>query len=296
MAFEGIWVPVITPFENQRLAFYRYGELFQWWEQFDLSGYVLMGSTGELPHLTESERFQLVYYVMDQPLTDKPMMVGCAENSLVAATNFLTYCKDAGIAAALVLPPHYYKTQMKPASIIQYYHQLADQTGLPIFIYHFPAVSGISLDIETILAIAEHPGIVGIKDSSGNVAFQQELALRAPGHFQVFTGSASTLAASLAGGAKGAIVAAANYAPEVCVAIFQAVQQKNWKRAYQLQQRLLIINRLTTSRYGIGGLKYALTLRGQFGGEPRFPLQVPDESSKMNIEKALKGLNAKGEQ
>ncbi len=290
MMLEGIFVPVITPFENQRVAFYRYRELFQWWEQFDLRGYVLMGSTGELPHLTEAERFQLVFFVMDQQLTQKPIIVGCAEHSLLAATNFLTYCKDAGVAAALVLPPHYYKSQMKPAVLIDFYHRLADQAGLPIIIYHFPAISGIAMDVETILRIADHPGIVGIKDSSGNVALQQELALRAPQHFHVLTGSASTLVASLMGGASGAIVAAANYSPEVCTAIYQAVRKGDLDTAQKHQQALFTINRLTTAVYGIGGLKYAMTLRGVFGGEPRVPLQVPDEVGKREIEEGFRTL------
>ena len=292
MDLSGIFVPIITPFEQQRLALHRYPELFAFWEQFDLSGYVLMGSTGELPHLTEAERFQLVFYIMDQSFTSRPVIVGCAEHSLRAAVNFLTYCKDAGVAAGLVLPPHYYKGQMRPDVLVDYYHRLAEESGLPIIVYHFPAVSGITMSVETILAIAEHTGIIGIKDSSGNVALQQELAVRAPKHFQVLTGSANTLVASLLGGAAGGIVAAANYAPDVCTAIYRAVQQGDLDTARQLQQSLLEINRLTTAVYGIGGLKYAMELRGVFGGEPRLPLSQPDATGKSRISGAFQNLPA----
>ncbi len=287
MNLSGVFVPVITPFENQRVAFHRYQELFAWWEQFDLAGYVVMGSTGELAHLTEAERFQLVFYIMDRPLTRKPIVVGCAEHSLAAAVNFLTYCKDAGVSAGLVLPPHYYRSHMRPEVLVTYYHRLAEESGLPIIIYHFPAISGIEMSVETILAIADHPGIIGIKDSSGNVALQQELAERSPDHFQVLTGSAGTLMASLMGGASGAIVAAANYAPDVCVNIYRAVREQRLEEARQLQHALLEINRLTTAVYGIGGLKYAMELRGVFGGEPRLPLHKPDFSGKKKISEAL---------
>ncbi len=293
MNLSGILVPIITPFEHQRLAMHRYRELFTFWEQFDLSGYVLMGSTGELPHLTEAERFQLVFYVTDHSLTTRPVIVGCAEHSLMAAVNFLTYCKDAGVAAGLVLPPHYYKGQMRPDVLVEYYHRLAEESGLPIIVYHFPAVSGMTMSVETLLAIARHPGIIGIKDSSGNVALQQELAIRAPKHFQVLTGSANTLLASLLGGAAGGIVAAANYAPDVCTAIYRAVQRGDLDTARRLQQSLLEINRLTTEVYGIGGLKHAMELRGAFLSDVRFPLIPLSQQAKNEIQKAIKTLLAK---
>ncbi|NOX38059.1 MAG: dihydrodipicolinate synthase family protein [Calditrichaeota bacterium] len=290
MKLEGIFIPVTTPFRDQRLALEAFAPNFQYWEQFDLQGYVLLGSTGELPLLTEGERREVVSHVLHFRLTSRTIIVGCAPESLAEGIDFLTFARSAGANAALVLPPHYYKSQMSEAVLERFYLELAEQSQMPIILYHFPAVSGISLSVDWVVRLSRHPQIIGIKDSSGDIIFQQQLVQRCAADFSVLTGSASTLAPSLLMGVQGGIVAAANIVPAECVGIYRAAISGDWNTARQLQKKILRINELTTKIYGIGGLKYAMDLIGLFGGEPRLPLPVPDERAKRIIQKELQSI------
>ncbi len=290
MKLEGIFVPVTTPFQHQQLALEKFALNFQYWEQFDLQGYVLLGSTGELPLLCEGERQAVVSRVLRSRLTSRSIIVGCAPESLVEGVAFLAFARSAGADAALVLPPHYYKSQMSEAILERFYLELAEQSQLPIILYHFPAISGIAFSVEWVVRLSRHPRIIGIKDSSGNLIFQQELVQRCAPDFSVLTGSASTLAASLLMGVHGGIVAAANIVPAECVAIYRAARTGKCQTARRLQEKILHINELITNKHGIGGLKYAMDQIGLFGGEPRIPLQVPEDEAKEALKRELQAL------
>lgn len=290
MKLSGILVPLATPFEDEQFSASRMSRNIKSLDAAGINGYVLLGSTGEAILLSDRERLLVVETAIHYMPPNVHRIVGCMYESLHQSVDYLKKCAGIGATAALVLPPHYYGAQMSAKALEYYYLNLADKAGLPVILYHFPKISGIELDTALILKLAEHPRIVGIKDSSANISLQQALLAGRSRHFSVLTGSANTLAVSLAMGADGGIVALANLLPEECVRIYKLVKKGKWEEAKQLQLQVLRINQLVTSVYGIGGLKYAMDRTGFIGGLPRPPLFVPDESGKAAIDAELQKL------
>jgi 4-hydroxy-2-oxoglutarate aldolase len=182
---------------------------------------------------------------------------------------------------ALVKTPYYYKPSYKPEVLIAHYRRVADESPIPVMLYSVPQFTGIALEPPEIAALAEHPNIIGIKDSSGNVQRVAETIATVPSAFQVLVGSASTVYPSLTIGARGAILALACALPEKCVALFELVRQGRHEKARELQFLLARASKLLVSECGIAGVKFAMDQRGYRGGLPRLPLlPLHDEQKK----------------
>ena len=161
-----------------------------------------------------------------------------------------------------------------------------------MLLYNFPQVCGLELAPETVAALSEHPNIIGMKDSSGDVEGVRKIIAAAPKGFQTLVGSASTLFESLELGACGAILALANAFPELCVEIYDASRSGDYKGAHLLAQQLLAPAKILGPQYGIPGLKYALDRLGYYGGPPRPPLLALSEAAKLEIDVMLSNLTA----
>jgi 4-hydroxy-2-oxoglutarate aldolase len=199
--------------------------------------------------------------------------------------------KQIGGDAFLVVSPHYYKDQMTESALLDYYSEIAEDSSLPVIIYNVPKFTGINLSVDLLAKLGEHPNIIGMKDSSGNLTyFQSLLALRLP-DFQLVTGTANTLFPSLVMGAVGGILALANIAPQYCLDIYRWYTEGNFEEARDLQLKIIRLNQLTTAVYGIGGLKFALDQLGYYGAEPRRPLALPDAEGRKRITEELKELD-----
>jgi 4-hydroxy-2-oxoglutarate aldolase len=154
-------------------------------------------------------------------------------------------------------------------------------------LYSVPQFTGIALEPPEIAALAEHPNIIGIKDSSGNVQRVVETIATVPPAFQVLVGSASTVYPSLTIGAHGAILALACALPEKCVALFELVRQGHHEKARDLQSLLARTSKLMVSECGIAGVKFAMDQRGYRGGLPRLPLLPLHDEQKKRLSELL---------
>jgi 4-hydroxy-2-oxoglutarate aldolase len=162
---------------------------------------------------------------------------------------------------------------MNSQALITHYRAVADQSRIPVLLYNMPAsAAGIDLDVATVAALAEHPNIIGLKDSAGNIVKMAQIVARVPASFRVFAGSASFFLPALVAGSVGTIAALANIFPhEVCLlqALFEAGE---FEEARELQARIIPANVAVTTTYGVSGLKAALALTAGYGGKPRLPL------------------------
>ena len=159
---------------------------------------------------------------------------------------------------------------------------------LPVVIYNMPANTGVNTSAALLSSLSKHKNIIGVKDTSGNIAQIAETIRDAAEGFSVFAGNWAFFLPSLFLGAKGATLALANILPNECALLMELYEQKQFDDARALSQKLMQLNAAITSKYGIGGLKTAMEMVGLFGGEPRRPLHVPNDAARSEIKMILK--------
>jgi 4-hydroxy-2-oxoglutarate aldolase len=290
LSLAGIFPPVVTPLINQEIALEKMADNLRKWNEYALAGYVVLGSNGENVMLTDQESFQVVETAIKNAPKNKKIIIGAGRESTHNTLHFIKEVSRIGGDAVLVVTPHYYRNDMKEASILKYYQEVAGGSTLPVILYNVPKFTGLEIPVEVVAKLSQHPNIIGMKDSSGNITYQQSILSLQLEKFQLLSGSANTLMVSLMMGAMGAILALANIAPQQCVQIYQHLLNRELELARKLQLDIIRLNQLTTGVYGIGGLKYALDRAGFFGGAPRSPLCLPDEKGQQLIDAELKKL------
>jgi 4-hydroxy-2-oxoglutarate aldolase len=286
---SGIYPPLPTFFTLQEeLDLATYQRHIARLGEHGITGYVVMGTNGEAVHLTGNERAQVIEAAREAAGPQAHIIAGCGEQSTRATMHNCEQAAHSGADVALVIPPFYYKGRMDATALLDHYRTVADSSPLPVVIYNMPAsTAGLDLNAATICTLAEHPNIIGVKDSAGNMEkLAQIVAITAEkraGSFRVFAGSAGYLLPALAVGAVGAVAALANVFPrEVCRVqeLFQAGQLED---ARKLQAVLAPANTAVTSGYSVPGLKAALELTAGYGGRPRRPLQPLTDSERKQL-------------
>jgi 4-hydroxy-2-oxoglutarate aldolase len=271
---EGIFPPVATPFQEAgEIGYQHLRSNLERWEAEPLSGYVVGGSNGEFTSLSNSERVEMVRFMRENSDPARLVIAGSGLPSTQATIDLGLEMTDAGASALLVITPIYFKSMMSHDVLVKHFHAIADGSRSPILLYNMPANTGIDMSVETILAAAEHPNIIGIKDSSGRVDKIGAVVQGTPEGFVVLAGSAGYLLAALAMGAVGSVAALANIAGAALQEILEDYQSGDMENARTKQLRLIEVNRAVTARFGVPGLKAAMDMLGYYGGPVRTPLQ-----------------------
>jgi 4-hydroxy-2-oxoglutarate aldolase len=218
-------------------------------------------------------------------------IAGTGVESVRETVDLTNQAAEIGYKVAMVRTPHYYKNLINNAAAqMLYFRAVAVQVKIPIFIYNWPQVTGVDIPAEAVAELSHHPNIIAIKESSGNLEKVMRMIREVKSGFQVLTGSAPTLAPSLAVGCSGAVLAFANAAPYATVSIWEAHRTREPEAALDWQNRISHAAFLVTTKYGVPGLKYAMDLAGYYGGPPRVPLTVPCPAAKREIEEAFADL------
>jgi len=272
---KGILPPITTPFENGDMSLGRLRENFAKWNRIDLSGYLVLGSNGESVYLSENEKLSILEASRDSIPASKIMLVGTGLESTQETIRFTKQAAQIGGDYALVVTPSYYKGAMNSQILYQHFIAVAESAQIGILIYNVPKFTGINMEPELVARLSEHPNIVGVKDSSGNIGQLSEIVHLSEEGFAVFVGSAPVLFPALCVGAVGGILAAANVAPQEFSQIQHLYEKGQFDKARELQRFLTPLSKAVTVTYGIGGLKAAMDCAGYFGGDPRPPLQRP---------------------
>ena len=277
MDIQGIYPPITTPFREDGsvdLDALRFN--VQRWNETGLSGYVVLGSNGENVFLDDGEKLQVLEAVV-KASADKQVIAGTGCEATAATVRLTGQAAEAGAQAALVVNPHYFSLSQQ--ALVDHYTTVADESPIPVLVYNVPKFTGANIPAAVVIRLAEHPNIVGIKDSSGNVTQISEILQGTPEDFRVLSGTANVLYAVCALGGAGAVTALANVAPEPCVELLSLLKEGKHLEARELQLRLLAPNTAVTATYGIPGLKHAMDLCGYRGGYPRRPLRpLPPEA------------------
>lgn len=286
---SGIYPPLPTFFTLQEeldLATYR--RHIARLGEHGITGYVVMGTNGEAVHLTGDERAQVIEAARQAARPQAQIIAGCGEQSTRATIRNCEQAARSGADVALVIPPFYYKGRMDATALLDHYRTVADSSPLPVVIYNMPAsTAGLDLNAATICTLAEHPNIIGVKDSAGNMEkLAQIVAVTAEKRgdsFRVFAGSAGYLLPALAVGAVGAVAALANVFPREVCRVQELFQAGQLEEARRLQAVLAPANTAVTSGYSVPGLKAALELTAGYGGRPRRPLQPLTDNERKQL-------------
>jgi 4-hydroxy-2-oxoglutarate aldolase len=285
---SGVHPPIPTPFcGDSTVALGRLAQNLSQWCETKLAGFVVLGSNGEAVHLGEAEKRHVLETAREAIPTDRLLIAGTGEQSTRVTVELTRQAADLGANAALVTPPHYYRPKMDTASLERHYFALADASPIPILLYNMPAYTGIDLSAAQIVRLAEHPNIVGLKDSSGHLPKIGAVIAGTPEGFQVLAGSASFLYPAMVLGAVGGVCALANVAPRECCRLADLVNAGDHAAARELQLRLIAPNAAVTSRFGVPGLKQALDWCGYYGGPVRSPLGPLAEGEKTELRRVL---------
>jgi 4-hydroxy-2-oxoglutarate aldolase len=289
---QGIFPPIATPFDHLgNIYAAKVQHNVEKWNRTSLSGYVVMGSTGESVFLTTEEKIMLWEMVAKHAAPEKLLIAGTGMEGVRETVCLTNRAAELGYKAAMVRTPHYYKNLVNRADAqALYYRAVADQSRIPLIIYNWPQATGVDIPVEAVVQISEHPNVIAIKESSGNLEKVMQLIREVKHGFQVLVGSAPTLWPSLLMGACGAILAYANAAPYSTIAIWEAYRTREDAAGLDWQNRIGRAAALVTAKYGVPGLKHAMDLNGYYGGPPRLPLTVPTAEAKREIEEAFRDL------
>jgi 4-hydroxy-2-oxoglutarate aldolase len=258
-----------------------------------LAGYVAIGSTGESVLLSRKEVDTVLAAVKEAAAPGMKLIAGTGAEGTAETIDRTKRAAELGYHVALVKTPYYYKPMYKPETFIAHYRRVADASPIPVMLYSVPQFTGIALEAPEVGVLAQHPNIIGLKESSGVVQRAAEILAAVPASFQLLVGSASMMFPSLVLGAVGSILALASALPEQCVALCDAVRGGHLGKARELQAGVQEASKVLVSQGGIPGVKYAMDLAGYKGGLPRLPLQPVNEDQKKAIEKVMAKLDAR---
>ncbi len=279
---DGVYVPTVAFFKandevdleaTQRHAIHL--------AEAGVAGLVVHGSNGEAVHLSREERSQILKTTRaaldeaDHHLM--PIIAGCGAQS---SRECIQLCRDAAAAGAnfaIVLPPAYYGGLLDTKKITQHFYDVADASPIPVLIYNYPgACSGLDLSSDTILKIAHHPNVQGVKLTCGNTGKLARIVSDAKDSFFVAGGSADFILQGLVVGGHGTIAGTANIVPRACVRICELYQAGELGEARRLQAVVAKADWVAIQT-GFAGVKAALQLFNGYGGEPRRPCTLPGD-------------------
>lgn len=290
MTLKGVLPPITTPFKNDQFDPVALRHNIERWATTGLSGLVVLGSNGEAPQIDDDESDRIIATARELTPPDLVLIAGTGRESTAGTIAATRRAAAHGVDAVLVRTPSYFKRQMTSDVLVRHYRTVADASPVPVLLYNFTAATGINLQPEAVARMADHPNIVGIKESGGDVAQISALVDLTPDDFIVVVGAAPSFYASLCVGAVGGIMAVACVAPEACVRLYRLAHEGRHAEARALQRQLTPLATLVTTQYGVPGLKAAMDVAGFVGGAPRPPLLPLDEPAIGELRGALEAL------
>jgi 4-hydroxy-2-oxoglutarate aldolase len=170
MLLHGILPPITTPFyPDGNVYFKKLESNVERYSRTPVAGIVVLGSTGEAIMLSDQERRDVLKCAREAVAPNKVLIAGTGIESAIETLRLTEYAAELGYDVAMVRTPHFYKKQMQSANLLAFYRTVADRSPLPVIVYNFPQVTGYDIPVELIIELAEHPNLIGIKESGGDV-------------------------------------------------------------------------------------------------------------------------------
>jgi 4-hydroxy-2-oxoglutarate aldolase len=271
VSLRGVIPPLVTPFHaDGGLDLEAFSGSLEALAAHDFAGFLALGSTGEASSLDEDEKLLLVAAAR-RTVPGRFLLVGTGLESTRATVAFTRKVIDLGADAVLVLTPCYYKNRMTVEALRRHFEAVADASSVPVYLYSVPAFTGLPWPADVTPALAAHPRIRGIKESSGDINLFARITASVPNGFEVACGNAAVIYPALCLGAAGGVLGVSNCSPKATLALYKAFCGGDHEKARRIQRALLPLVSVAVT-HGVAGLKLAMSLAGMRGGTVRAPL------------------------
>ena len=241
MQLKGVFPAMATPLTpEEKIDQVALKKLVHYLLGGGVHGIVALGSTGEFPAMNESMRQQVMETTLAEVNGKVPVLIGCGEPGTQRTVEQVKIAGQTKAAAVLVAVPYYFN--MDQPAVIRHYQTVADASSLPVVIYNFPQMTKVAFTADTVAKLAEHPNIIGIKDSSGDFfGMQRFIDVTAGADFAVMSGNPALGLSAYQLGAKGGIYAGCSLFPKQCAAVYNAFINGDMTAAVEMQKKTSLI-------------------------------------------------------
>lgn len=283
----GSIVALVTPFQPDGSVDYAaLRKLIDWHIAEGTDCICVVGTTGESPTVSVEEHCEVIRVAVEQAARRVPIMAGCGANSTAEAIELAKFARSVGADFQLQVVPYYNKPSQE--GLYQHFKAIAEATGdLPIVLYNVPGRTVADMAVDTVLRLAKVPGIIGIKEATGNIERAQWLIREAPEGFAIFSGDDPTAVALMLCGGQGNISVTANVAPRLMHELCVAAIAGDARQAMQIQRRLMPLHKQLFVEANPIPLKWAMARMGLCGATMRLPMTPLSPSLEPIVESAL---------
>ncbi|MBA3479601.1 MAG: 4-hydroxy-tetrahydrodipicolinate synthase [Lautropia sp.] len=284
---KGSVVAIVTPMHDDgTLDLERYRALIDWHIESGTAGIVAVGTTGESPTVSVEEHLELIRVAVEQARGRVPVIAGTGANSTREAIELTQQARQVGAQATLQVAPYYNKPTQE--GMYRHFKAVAEEAGLPVILYNVPSRTVADISGETVLRLAQVPGIVGIKDATGDIYRGSDLLARLPSGFAVFSGNDDSALALMAMGAHGVISVTANLAPREMAQMCRAALDGDFRAALAINRKLLPLHGKLYMEANPIPVKWAMSRMGLIEGGIRLPLTTLSSAHHDTVLAALK--------
>src|SRR4051812_38624871 len=297
-AVRGVIVPLITPLESQeRLDRFGLERLVEHVIIGGVSGIFILGTTGEGPSLAYDLRSELIEAVCRQTAGRVPVLVGITDTAYERTIAMARVAERSGASAVVLAPPSYF--QICQSDLLRYLERCAAESPLPIFLYNMPSLTKLAYETDTVSRATQIEGILGLKDSSGDLEYLQSVVCSVGTNFPVMVGPEEMLVDAMRAGATGGVCGGANLNPRLLSNLQRATAAGDFETAQKLQAR---VREISDALYTIGhrstsylrGLKAAMAATGLCSDACALPFAPFSPDERLLLESRLDGLGSMG--
>lgn len=284
MQLNGVWLPIITPFHDDKIDYTSYKRLIDHYTDTGISGIIPLGTTGEIPTLDDYEFEDMIDKTLEYNKGRLPIYVGIGGNYTAKVIKKLKIAQKYDIQGILSVCPYYNRPNQE--GIYTHFKTIAAETDLDIILYNIPYRTGVNIENETVFQLAEIPNIVAIKDASGDMKQSMSLLMNPPKDFSILTGEDALFYVTLALGGHGGILASAHIDTAKFVEVYNRMQNKDQTGAFEIWKELYEFVPLLFKEPNPTPIKYILNQLGLINSpEVRLPLvQISDSlKEKLNL-------------
>jgi 4-hydroxy-tetrahydrodipicolinate synthase len=282
---RGSITALITPFRGGELDEPAFKRLVEWQIAEGTNGLVPVGTTGESPTLSHREHMRIVELCVAAATGRVPVIAGAGSNSTREAVELTRHAKEVGADAALSVAPYYNKPTQE--GLYRHFAAIADAVDLPILLYNIPGRSIVEISVDTMVRLAKHPNIVGVKDATGNLVRASRDRGALPKSFIRLSGDDGTALGFMAHGGLGCISVTSNVAPKLCAEFQAACAEGDYAKALSYQDRLMPLHDALFCEASPAPTKYAVSVLGYCDAEVRLPIVPLSDKGKETVRAAM---------